>query len=96
MPVPPVARQTAAIIAERLGLQIVVLPALAEVAVAAPVLEAWTVCGALDARAAEGDTGHAVAARSTAALAEIAAAGAGHPAIVVGHVASLTTAIGPT
>ena len=87
------ARQTAAIIAERLGLQIEVLPVLSEVAVAAPVLEAWIVQGDLGARGTEGETGHAVAARVTAALAEIAAACADHPAIVVGHVASLTTAI---
>jgi len=86
-------RQTAAIIAERLGLQIVVMPALSEVAVAAQVLEAWIVHGDLGARVADGETGHAVASRVTAALAEIAAACADQPAIVVGHVASLTTAI---
>jgi broad specificity phosphatase PhoE len=66
-------RQTAAIIAERLGLSIVVLPALAEVAVAAQVLEAWIVHGDLGARAIDGESGHAVASRVTAALAEIAA-----------------------
>jgi len=87
------ARQTAVIIAARLGLQIEVLPALSEVAVAAPVLEAWIVHGDLGARGAEGETGHAVATRVTAALAEIAAACVDHPVIVVGHVASLTTAI---
>jgi broad specificity phosphatase PhoE len=86
-------RQTAAIIAERLGLSIVVLPALAEVAVAAQVLEAWIVHGDLGARAIDGESGHAVASRVTAALAEIAAACADRPAIVVGHVASLTTGI---
>jgi broad specificity phosphatase PhoE len=90
----PAARshQTAAIIAERLGLRVVVLPALAETSCSAQVLEAWIVHGDLRARAADGDTGHAVAARVIAALAQIAAS-ADRPAIVVGHVASLTVAI---
>lgn len=86
-------RQTAAIIAERLGLPIVVMPALSEVAVAAQVLEAWIVHSDLSVRGADGETGHAVSSRVTAALTAIAAACADRPAIVVGHVASLTTAI---
>jgi len=86
-------RQTAAIIAERLGLQVAVMPALSEIACSAQVLEAWIVHGDLSARVADGETGHAVASRVTAALAEIAAACPDQPAIVVGHVASLTTAI---
>jgi broad specificity phosphatase PhoE len=86
-------RQTAAIIAEALGLQIAVLPALSEIAISAQVLEAWIVHGDLGAQVADGETGQAVASRVTAALAEIAAACARKPAIVVGHVASLTTGI---
>ena len=86
-------RQTAAIIAEKLGLQIVVLPARSEVACSAQVLEEWIVRGELGARGAGGETGHAVASRVTTALTAIAAAAADQPAIVVGHVASLTTAI---
>jgi broad specificity phosphatase PhoE len=86
-------RQTAAIIAERLGVPVAVLPALAEVACSAQTLEAWIIRGDLSVRVADGETGHTVASRVAAALAEIAAACADQPAIVVGHVASLTTAI---
>jgi broad specificity phosphatase PhoE len=86
-------RQTAAIIAERLGVRVAVLPALDEVACSAQVLEAWIVHGDLGARAADGETGHAVAARVATVLAAIVAACADRPAIVVGHVASLTVAI---
>ena len=100
-------QQTAAIIARDLGLEVTVLPALAEVTAGskegttdpatrlrtAQVLKAWIVHGDLGARVADGETGHDVAARVTAALEQIAAACPRQPAIVVGHVASLTTGI---
>jgi broad specificity phosphatase PhoE len=86
-------RQTAAIIAEQLSLQVAVLPALSETACSAQVLESWIVHGDLKVRVADGETGYAVASRVTAALAAIAAACADQPAVVVGHVASLTIAI---
>ena len=100
-------RQTAAIIARDLGLEVAVLPALSEVTagskegatdpatrlLTAQVLKAWIVHGDLGARVADGETGHDVAARVTAALEQIAAACPRQTAIVVGHVASLTTGI---
>ena len=49
--------------------------------------------GDLSGRVADGETGHDVAARITRTLTGIAAASAHRPAIVVGHVASLTTGI---
>ena len=49
------------------------------------------VAGDLDRRLADGETGHAVLARMTAAFERIAAAG-GDPALV-GHVGSLTLAV---
>ena len=55
------------------------------------MLRAWVVDGDLDRRVADGETGHDVLARMTAALTRIAAGG-GRPALV-GHVASLTLAI---
>jgi broad specificity phosphatase PhoE len=100
-------RQTAAIIASALGLEVAVLPGLSEVGLGskegatdpatrrlvAQVLRAWIVDGDLSARVADGESGHDVAARVTAALTRIATASTGQPAIVIGHVASLTTGI---
>ena len=57
----------------------------------ADVLRAWVVDGDLDRRVADGETGHDVLARMTAALGDVAAAG-GRTALV-GHVGSLTLAL---
>jgi alpha-ribazole phosphatase/probable phosphoglycerate mutase len=95
------ARQTAA----ALGVPVTVLPELAELGVGsrdgaidaalrretADALHAWVVTGDLDRRVADGESGHEILARMTAALTRIAGAG-GRPA-VVGHVGSLTLAV---
>jgi alpha-ribazole phosphatase/probable phosphoglycerate mutase len=57
----------------------------------AEVLRAWVVDGDLGRRVADGETGHEVLARMTAAL-EVIAAQPGRPALV-GHVGSLTLAV---
>jgi len=99
------ARQTGAIIASYLGVQIEVVPALAEASmgrgdreprkpgVAADVLRQWIVDGHLSDRLMDGETGHEVARRMTSALYTIAAQCCGSLAIVIGHVASLTVGI---
>jgi broad specificity phosphatase PhoE len=58
----------------------------------ADVLRAWVRTGELDRRVADGETGHDVLARMTAVLAEVAVAG--EDAALVGHVGSLTLAVG--
>jgi alpha-ribazole phosphatase/probable phosphoglycerate mutase len=55
------------------------------------VLRAWVVDGDLGRRVGDGETGHEVLARTTAAL-EVVAAGPGRLALV-GHVGSLTLAV---
>jgi broad specificity phosphatase PhoE len=59
----------------------------------AEVLHAWVVQRDLDQRVADGETGHDVLARMTAAFEALAAAHAGETVAVVGHVASLTVAL---
>jgi len=100
-------QQTAAIIASALGLEAAVLPGLSEVALGskegatdqptrlltAQALKAWIVDGDLSAQVADGENGYDVTARVTAALIQIAADSTDQPAIVIGHVASLTTGI---
>ncbi|HEX5403997.1 MAG TPA: histidine phosphatase family protein [Pseudonocardiaceae bacterium] len=87
--------------------EVVAMPLLAEVGIGsaegstdpairrltADVLHAWVVDGDLDQRVVDGETGHAVVARMTKALDELAAAHPGGTVAVVGHVASLTVAL---
>jgi broad specificity phosphatase PhoE len=73
------------------------LPELVEVYCTAEALRAWVVERDLGRRAADGEdseTGHQVVARVAAAFQKIAAAHPGETAAVVGHVASLTVALG--
>ncbi len=98
-------RQTGAIIASYLGVQIEIVPALAEASMgsgdreprkpglAADVLRQWIVDGNLSDRLMDGETGHAVALRMEGEFQRIAAECCGSLAIVVGHVASLTVVI---
>lgn len=88
------ARQTAALLAITLGLPSTAMPELVEVACTADVLHAWVVEQDLGRRAAGGETGQQVVARVTAALQQIASAHPGETVAVVGHVASLTVALG--
>jgi alpha-ribazole phosphatase/probable phosphoglycerate mutase len=88
------ARQTAAILATTPGLRITALPELVEVGCTADVLRAWVVEQDLGQRAASGETGQQVVARVTAAFETIARAHPGETVAVVGHVASLTVALG--
>lgn len=95
------ARQTA----EPLGVPVTELAGLGEVGVGsregvadaglrretADVLRAWVVDGELDRRVGDGESGHEVLARMTAAMALVADRG-GRP-VVVGHVASLTVLV---
>jgi broad specificity phosphatase PhoE len=95
------ARQTAA----ALNVPVTVLPELAEMGVGsrdglidaalrretADVLHAWVVEGDLDRRVGDGESGHEILARMTAALTAIAG-NSGRPA-VIGHVGSLTLAV---
>lgn len=60
----------------------------------AEVLHAWVVEGNLTRRVADGETGHEVVARVTAAFRTIADTHPGETVAVVGHVASLTVALG--
>ena len=69
-------------------------PELVEVGCTADVLRAWVVEQDLGQRAADGETGHQVVARVTAAFQKIAGAHPGGTVAVVGHVASLTVALG--
>ncbi|WP_309237360.1 histidine phosphatase family protein [Actinomadura sp. BRA 177] len=101
------ARETADVIAARLGVELTILPALAEVSIGssegatdpatrtrtAAVLHAWIVGQDLSQRVADGENGHQVTARVTSALTTMAAAHPGGTIALVGHVASLTTGI---
>jgi broad specificity phosphatase PhoE len=60
----------------------------------AAVLRAWIVDEALDRRVADGESGHEVLARVTAAFRTIATRHPDGTVAVVGHVASLTVALG--
>ncbi|MEU8359062.1 histidine phosphatase family protein [Nonomuraea sp. NPDC048882] len=104
------ARQTAAIVARTLGLTsgVTVVPGLEEVGLGrlegsrdpavrartAEVLRAWVVDGDLDEAVGDGESGHTVTARVTAALTSLVTAHPGGTIAVVGHVASLTTGLG--
>ncbi|WP_370368047.1 histidine phosphatase family protein [Catenulispora sp. GP43] len=101
------AQQTAAPTAAAHGLQVQVLPGLAEVGIgraegstdpavgrsAADVLRAWILDEDLTQQVADGETGHQVMARTTAAFDHIATHHPGQTVAVVGHVASLTIAL---
>lgn len=102
------ARQTAALLATGPAINVWVMPELVEAGVgkhegtadpvvrkrAAEVLHAWVVEQDLGQRVADGETGHDVVARVTAAFQHIASAHPGETVAVVGHVASLTVALG--
>ncbi len=92
------ARQTADLLATTLAatraLPITAMPELVEAGCTADVLRAWVVEQDLGHRAADGETGQQVVARVTAALQQIAGAHPGESVAVVGHVASLTVALG--
>src|SRR5688500_3387424 len=70
------------------------MPELVEVSCSAEVLRAWVVEQDLGQRASDGETGQQVVARVTAAFQQIAGAHPGETVAVVGHVASLTVALG--
>jgi broad specificity phosphatase PhoE len=88
------ARETAELLGTAPGLPITAMPELVEADVRAEVLRAWVVEQDLGRRAADGETGHQVVARVTAAFETIAGAHPGGTVAVVGHVASLTVALG--
>ncbi|MEV7804591.1 histidine phosphatase family protein [Microbispora sp. NPDC088329] len=101
------ARQTAEILTFTPGVTIVEMPELAEVGIGrhegttdpavhdltAEVLRAWVVDHDLERKVADGETGHEVVGRMTAAFRVIARAHPGETVAVVGHVASLTAAL---
>jgi alpha-ribazole phosphatase/probable phosphoglycerate mutase len=87
------AGQTAALLATTPGLRVTAMPELVEADVRAEVLRAWVVEQDLGRVAADGETGHQVVARVTAAFQKIARAHPGETVAVVGHVASLTVAL---
>ena len=97
------ARQTAELLAATPGATpgrpitaapVTAMPELVEAAVTAEVLRAWVVEQDLGRRAADGETGQQVVARVTAAFRAIAGDHPGETVVVVGHVASLTVALG--
>jgi broad specificity phosphatase PhoE len=88
------ARQTAELLATTLGLHITAMPGLVETTCTAEVLRAWVVERDLGQHGADDESGHQVVARVTAALQQIASAHPGETVAVVGHVASLTVALG--
>lgn len=102
------AQQTAKHLATLPDLDITPIPELVEVGIGrhegtsdpairtrtAQVLHAWIVEQDLRQRVADGETGHQVVARMTAALQTIVSAHPGETVAVVGHVASLTVALG--
>jgi broad specificity phosphatase PhoE len=90
----PRARQTADLLATTLGRPITAMPGLVETPCPAAVLRAWIVEQDLGQRAADGETGHQVVARVTDAFQRIASTHPGEAVAVVGHVASLTVALG--
>ena len=75
------------------GLPVVAMPELVEVDASADVLRTWVVEQDLSQCAADGETGHQVVARVTAAIQQIADAHPGETVAIVGHVASLTVAL---
>jgi broad specificity phosphatase PhoE len=101
------ARQTADLLATTPGLKITAMPELVEVGIGkqegtsdaairaqiAEVLRAWVIEQDLGQRMADGETGHEVLLRMTAAFEKIASAHPGETIAVVGHVASLTVAL---
>jgi alpha-ribazole phosphatase/probable phosphoglycerate mutase len=58
------------------------------------VLRAWIIDQDLERRVADGESGHQVVARVTAAFRQIAITHPGETVVVVGHVASLTVTLG--
>jgi broad specificity phosphatase PhoE len=100
------ARETATVIANRMGVEVIALPELAEVdigdregsvdpaihAETAEVLRSWVVDGDLSTRVADGEYGSAVVSRVLSAL-TIATVDDCAASVVVGHVASLTVAL---
>jgi len=102
------ARQTAQPLATASGVQIQAMPELVEVGIGkhegssdpavprqtADVLRAWVVDGDLGQQVADGETGHEVVARMSTAFQRIAEHHPGETIAVVGHVASLTVALG--
>src|SRR5438105_869301 len=77
------ARQTAELLAATPGLRVTAMPELVEAEVRADVLRAWVVGQDLGGRAADGETGHQVVARVTAAFQQIAGAHPGGTVAVV-------------
>jgi alpha-ribazole phosphatase/probable phosphoglycerate mutase len=88
------ARQTAALLAPVLTVDVTALPELVEVDVTARVLRAWIVEQDLGLRSAGGESGCQVVARVTAAFQRIALTHPGETVAVVGHVGSLSVALG--
>jgi broad specificity phosphatase PhoE len=102
------ARQTARPLAAAHGVQVESMPELVEVGIGrhegssdpavrrrtADVLRSWVVEGDLGEQVADGETGHEVLARMATALQRIAEQHPGETVAVVGHVASLTVALG--
>jgi len=102
------AQQTARPLAAAHGLQVSTVAELSEVGIGrhegstdpavrrrtAEVLRAWVVDGDLTQRVANGESGHEVLARVAATFHRIAARHPGETVAVVGHVASLTVALG--
>ena len=88
------ARQTAELLATTWGLRVTAVPQLAEAECTGEQLRAWVVEGELGRCAEDGETGNACVARVIAAFERIAGAHPGETVAVVGHVASLTLALG--
>jgi alpha-ribazole phosphatase/probable phosphoglycerate mutase len=96
------ARQTAELLGITLGataaglpiIRITAMPELIEAECTADVLRAWVIEQELGRRAADGETGQQVVARVTAAFQQIASVHPRETVAVVGHVASLTVALG--
>lgn len=88
------ARQTAELLAATPGRPITAMPGLVEARCTADELRAWVVDRDLAQRAEDGETGEQVVARVMAAFRQIVGAHPGATVAVVGHVASLTVALG--
>ncbi|MET9384839.1 histidine phosphatase family protein [Streptomyces sp. NPDC002928] len=102
------ARQTAQPLAAAGGISVQAMPELVEVGIGrhegssdpavrrqtADVLRAWVVDDDLEQRVADGETGREVVTRVTTAFLHIAEQHPGETVAVVGHVASLTAALG--
>jgi alpha-ribazole phosphatase/probable phosphoglycerate mutase len=91
------ARQTAGLLAAAFApertLDVTALPELVEAAVSETILRAWVIEQDLGQRVPDGETGHQVVARVTAAFRKIADAHPHETIVVVGHTASLTVAL---